>query len=205
MTKKCHIYNEILVSAHHSKNKKVIGIILTSAAQQIEPYLKNLLSSLDNQYQGPSQQFPNVEAYATQFGKQLKPQCAIIMNGKPLIPTNNDAKLEFQKKWLLSPLSFHQLNSFDCHLIPGTGAFIINASGKVRFDESGRNRLGESADLVNPMNNSTVKPRPVWGSWFGFDLNLTVDETIMNNPEIESINSFNYRFTYKPDDSVIQI
>lgn len=175
------------------------------SAQPIEPYLKKILSSLDIQYQGPSQQFPNVESYATQFGKQLKPQCAIIMNGKPLIPTNNDAKLEFQKKWLLSPLTFHQLNSFDSHLIPGTGTFVINASGKVKFDESGRNRLGETSDLIHPINNATVKGRPVWGSWFGFNLNLIVDETILNNPESESINSCNYRFTYKPDDSVIQI
>lgn len=175
------------------------------SAQPIEPYLKKILSSLDIQYQGPSQQFPNVESYATQFGKQLKPQCAIIMNGKPLIPTSNDAKLEFQKKWLLSPLTFHQLNSFDSHLIPGTGTFVINASGKVRFDESGRNRLGETSDLIHPINNATVKGRPVWGSWFGFNLNLIVDESILNNPESESINSYNYRFTYKPDDSVIQI
>lgn len=175
------------------------------SAQPIEPYLKKILSSLDIQYQGPSQQFPNVESYATQFGKQLKPQCAIIMNGKPLIPTNNDAKLEFQKKWLLSPLTFHQLNSFDSHLIPGTGTFVINASGKVKFDESGRNRLGETSDLIHPINNATVKGRPVWGSWFGFNLNLIVDESILNNPESEAINSYNYRFTYKPDDSVIQI
>ncbi|CCE88494.1 Piso0_002002 [Millerozyma farinosa CBS 7064] len=170
--------------------------------QPLEPYLKKLLSSLDLQYQSPSQQFANIESYATQFGKSLKPSTAIVINGKPVIAPNNDAKLEFQKKWLMTPLTTHQLNSFDAHLIPGTGVFVINASGKVRFDESGRNRLGETADL---QNIGDVRGRSVWGSWFGFNINLVVDESVVNGAEEDTINSYNYRFTYKPDDSVVQI
>lgn len=168
--------------------------------------MKNLLSTLDLQYQTPSNQYPNVEAYATQFAKQLKQTSAIIMNGKPLIPTQNDSRLEFQKKWLATPLTTHQLNSFDTHLIPGTGTFIINLSGKVRFDESGKNRLGESADLdKSMMQNNQMRPRPIWGSWFGFNMNLVIDEGLLNNSEAQTINSLNYRITYKPHDSIIQL
>lgn len=134
----------------------------------------------------------------------MKPQAAVIINGKPLIPPTPDSKLEFQKKWLETPQTSHQLLSFDCHLIPGTGTFIINASGKVRFDESGKNRLGDSSDLIRgpQVTNSN---RNIWGSWFGYSLTLVVDETVRNNDESEIINSFNYRFTFKPRDSVVQI
>ncbi|KAK6204259.1 nuclear pore RNA shuttling protein Mtr2 [Scheffersomyces amazonensis] len=171
--------------------------------QPIEPFLKKFLNSLDIQYASTSSQYPNVEAYATQFGKALKPSSAIIINGAPVIPAaNSQAKLEFQKKWLQSPLSFHQLNSYDCHLIPGTGTFIINLSAKVRFDESGRNRLGESADIIPDPQRTT---RPLWGSWFGVNITLVVDQTVMTNDEAEIINSLNYRFTFKPEDTVIKI
>lgn len=166
-----------------------------------------MLLSLDNQYS--PQKFANVETYATQFAKQLKPLAAVIVNGKPIVPEQPsmpDVKLEFQKKWLVTPQTNHQLTSFDCHLIPGTGTFIVNASGKVRFDESGKNRLGENANLVQsstaPVSNAN---RNIWGSWFGYDLTLVVDENVRNNDEMELINSFNYRFTFKPRDSVIQI
>lgn len=170
--------------------------------QQVEPFLKSILTSLDLQYQSPTSSFPSVEAYATQFVKQIKPQSAVIVNGKPINPRNTNAKIEFQKKWLATPLTTHQLNSYDCHIIPGTGVMLINASGKVRFDESGRSKLGETPDLVqNPSSN--LRPRPEWGSWFGFDLNLAVDEAMVQNVE-EVVNTFNYRLTYKPDDSVIQ-
>ena len=92
-------------------------------------------------------QYPNMESYATQFAKTLKPLAAIIVNGKPIIPINDNSKIEFQKKWLQTPQTTHQLKSFDTHLIPGTGTFVINVSGKVRFDESGKTRLGETANI----------------------------------------------------------
>lgn len=146
--------------------------------------------------------YPNVEAYATQFVKQLKPSSGVIFNGNPII--SNDAKLEFQKKWLSTPLTNHQINNFDCQIIPGSSTVLINVTGKVRFDESGRNRLNELADLININLNANTK-RTVWGSWFGFYLHLVTDESILNNNQIESINNFDYRITYKPKDSVIDI
>lgn len=171
--------------------------------------MKKLLASLDLQYysSGPSAQpqYPSVEGYATKFATQLKPACAIIVDGNPLIPQPpaNDARLEFQKNWLASPLTSHQMSAFDCHLIPGTGLYSICVNGKVRFDESGKSRLGESSDLIQP--TTQTKPRPIWGSWFGFSLNLVVDEAVARTDEAETINTFNYRITFKPHDSVVRI
>lgn len=157
---------------------------------------------MDLQYASPTSSFPSVEAYATQLGKHLKPQAAVVVNGRPVGAGGPITKLEFQKKWLTTPLTTHQLNSFDCHIIPGTGTMVINASGKVKFDESGRNKLGETADLVqNPAGNTRL--RPEWGAWFGFDLSLVVDEAMMQNVE-EVVNSYNYRLTFKPEDTVVQ-
>lgn len=178
-------------------------------AQPIEPFLKKLLASLDLQYfsLGPQAQpqYPNVEAYATLFAKQLKPSTSIIVDGNPLIPDSpaTDARLEFQKKWLASPLTNHMMSSFDCHLVPGTGLYTVIVNGKVRFDESGRSRLGESSDLVQ----STVpqKPRPIWGPWFGFNVNLVIDEAVVSNNEAQIVNVFDYRITFKPHDSVVRI
>ncbi|KAI3404319.2 MTR2 [Candida oxycetoniae] len=171
--------------------------------QDPKPFLKNLLSSLDASYHAPTQSFTNVEAYATQFGSGLKRSCAIIINGQPIIPSpTEDSKLQFQKKWLATPISSHQLTSYDGHLIPSTNMFIINFSAKVKFDQSGKNRLGESADLVQ--ENTLVKnARPLWGSWFGVNVNLVVDNNFTAGGEI--INSMDYRFTYVPKDTVLKV
>lgn len=152
------------------------------------------------------QKYPTIEAYATQFAKQIKPACAIIFDGNPLIPQSpaNDGRLEFQKKWLNTPLTNHTINSFDCHLVPGTGLFTISTSGKVRFDESGRSRLGETADIIS-QNDMSSKPRVNYGPWFGFTLYMVVDEAIVQNNDFEAINTFNYRITYAPEDSMICI
>lgn len=147
-------------------------------------------------------QFPSVESYATSFAKQLKPAASIVIDGVPLVPVppSNDARLEFQKKWLACPSTQHQMTSFDTHLIPGTGLYTVIANGKVRFDESGRSRLGETADLVAPAQPST---RFLNGPWYGFNLNMVVDQAVSANDESEVISSFNYRVTFKPHDSVV--
>lgn len=171
--------------------------------------MKKLLASLDLQYFSlapqPQPQYPNVEAYATLFAHQLKQAAAVIVNGNPLIPEPpaNDARLEFQKKWLAAPLTNHLMSSFDCHLVPGTGLYTVIVNGKVRFDESGRSKLGETADLLQPQ--VPAKPRPVWGPWFGFNLNLAVDEVVASNSDAQTVNLFDYRITFKPHDSVVSI
>lgn len=166
--------------------------------------MKKFLSSFDLQYNNPNSSFNNIEQYATQFAPQLAKNCAIIVNGTPVIPTppSTDCKLEFQKKWLTVPISNHQLTSFDCHLIPGSGLYTINLGAKVRFDESGRNKLGESADLIHPNTKIT---RPIWGSNFGVNIILIVAESVINNQEQEVISSMDYRFTYIPKDTAISL
>lgn len=127
------------------------------------------------------------------------------MNGRPLAPQppSNDARLEFQKKWLASPLSKHTLTSFDCHLIPGTGLFNILASGKVSFDESGRSRLGVTADI--PQDPLQQPPKTLWGPGFGFCVTMVIDESVATAPDSEVVNTFDYRFVYKPHDSLVEI
>lgn len=175
----------------------------------IEPFLKSLMSSLDLQLHPPGTttqpRYQSVEQYATQFGRQLKPSSAIVFNGHPLAPQPpaNNARLEFQKKWLACPNSKHTLSSFDCHLIPGTGLFNIIVNGKVSFDESGRSRLSESADV--PPDPQTQPPRALWGPSFSFCLNMVVDEAVASNKEAEVINAFNYRLVFKPHDSLVDL
>ncbi|RCK66800.1 mRNA transport regulator MTR2 [Candida viswanathii] len=177
--------------------------------QKIELFLKNFLASLDTQYTPTPAS--NIEQYALQLGSPLKRTSSIIVNGNPIIPSlQEDSKLQFQKKWLLTPLSFHQLTSFDAHLIPGTGLFVVHFAAKVKFDQLGKNRLGESADLVHAqesiVNNGLNKgQRSVWGSWFGVDCNLIIDENFNESGLGEFINSLDYRFTYIPQDSIIKV
>lgn len=171
--------------------------------------MKSLFTSLDLQLHpsGTATQprYLSVEEYATQFGKQLKSSCAIVFDGRPQAPQPpaNDARLEFQKKWLTCPSSKHTLTSFDCHLIPGTGLFNIMVNGKVSFDESGRSRLGLTADL--PQDPHSQPPRTLWGPAFGFCLIMVVDEAVASNKDAQVINSFNYRLVFKPHDSLVEL
>lgn len=73
----------------------------------------------------------------------------------------------------------------------------------MKFDQSGKNRLGESADLVQDNNNLAKSTRPIWGSWFGVNGNVVVDNNFAGNGEI--IDSLDYRFTYVPKDSVMKV
>lgn len=174
----------------------------------IEPFVKSLLSSLDLQLNSSGNtnqpRFLSVEEYATQFGRQLKNTCAIVFDGHPLVPSppSNDARLEFQKKWLSCPNSKHTLTSFDCHLIPGTGLFNIMVNGKVSFDESGRSRLGVTADIPQ---DALAPTKTLWGAGFGFCIVMVVDESVAASSEAQVINTFNYRLVYKPHDSLVEL
>lgn len=158
--------------------------------------------SLDLQFiQSPQQYQNNVDFFKSSILPQLKPQSAIIINGSPSL-----GKQSLQELWYQLPQTQHNLLSFDTHLIPGSRTFIVSCSLRVRFDESGKSRLGDSADLVsnpNRMDQNQNLNKSIWGNWYGVVLNLVIDEEFANNMDSECINSFNYRFTYKPDSAVV--
>lgn len=163
----------------------------------MEGYIKDLFQTLDKQF---SPQL-NTDSYKSQFLPQLKPNSPVILNGNPI-----GGKLAFQEHWLKFPGSQHSITSLDYHSIPGTGTFIINLSGKVRFDETGKTKLGETADLgAAPIAIGSIGVRNVWGSWLGFNANLILDEIALQNPNSEVINSLNWKIVYRPDDSLVTI
>jgi len=126
----------------------------------------------------------------------------VILNGNPI-----GGKLAFQEYWLKFPLSQHNITSLDYHSIPGTGILVLNLSGKVRFDETGKTKLGETADLGAPgaAAGGFGTTRNLWGSWLGFNANLILDESALQNPNSEVINSLNWKIVYRPDDSLVTI
>jgi mRNA transport regulator MTR2 len=127
-----------------------------------------------------------------------------VLNGNPI-----GGKAAFQQHWVKFPLTQHSITSVDYHVIIGTGTLIVNVSGKVRFDESGKTRLGDNADV--PIQGLPIQPtsqditRPVWGSWFGFNANLILDESVFQGINSELINSLNWKIVYRPDDAAVTI
>lgn len=169
---------------------------------QLEQAVKDLFTTLDKQY---TQNFPLYQ-YKASLLPQLKPVSPVILNGNPI-----GGKASFQEVWMKFPSTQHSITSVDYHIIVGTGTVIVNISGKVRFDESGKTRLGETADLqiqglpTGPSATTGNSARAFWGSWVGFNANLIVDETIFQGINNELINSLNWKVIYTPDDSAIKI
>ena len=100
------------------------------------------------------------------------------------------------------PVSYTHLDVYKRQLI-------CNVNCKVRFDESGKDKMGQEATI--PINgvpstaNTNPKHRPLWGSYFGVSLQLVVDERIFSNDFNGTISGFNYNMVYKPDNSLIDI
>ncbi|KAG7880039.1 hypothetical protein KL905_001532 [Ogataea polymorpha] len=168
---------------------------MSDPTAKLESFLKTLLKSLDQPL------LPNQppDAYAASVLPQLQTPSRVIVNGTPY-----GSKQLFQQTWATLPASQHQLLSYDAHLIP-TGhpqnIYSILARVRVRFDESGRNRLGETADLV-PVDRPA---RPLYSPWFGVSLYLIADEQLNHTFECECISSFNYRVTEQPEKSVFHL
>ncbi|KAF4003085.1 Nuclear pore RNA shuttling protein Mtr2 family protein [Saccharomyces cerevisiae] len=107
----------------------------------------------------------------------------------------------------------HALTGVDYHAIPGSGTLICNVNCKVRFDESGRDKMGQDATVpIQPNNtgnrnrpNDMNKPRPLWGPYFGISLQLIIDDRIFRNDFNGVISGFNYNMVYKPEDSLLKI
>ncbi|CCH62968.1 hypothetical protein TBLA_0I03130 [Henningerozyma blattae CBS 6284] len=130
----------------------------------------------------------------------------VIFNGTPF----NQA-MSFIELWSNSIVKTnHLLSLLDFHEIPGTNILVININGKVRFDESGRDKNGR--DSIIPLNNTqptqmnaNMANRSIWGPYFGMSLQLVIDSAIFRNNTVGIINSFNYNLIYKPEDSLIKI
>jgi mRNA transport regulator MTR2 len=132
---------------------------------------------------------------------QLHNQPRIIINGQPF-----GSKQQFQQLWASLPASNHQITSCDVHEVPGmnnSSTFIILAHMKVRFDESGKNKLGETS-LFNQQNVSST--RNIWSHWFGVSLTCVADASAASqNFNTPCVSTFDYRFTENPISSVFKV
>jgi mRNA transport regulator MTR2 len=171
----------------------------------IEQLLSKLVESLDQTPQSPSQILP-----------QLHQQPRIIINGQPF-----GSRDQFQQLWSTLPLSNHQISSCDIHFVPSdnqlnnnlNGQFLILAHLKVRFDESGKNKLGDTALLnisnsnSNPNSNSNFSSstRAIWSHWYGVSLSCVIDPSVINNFNTECISTWDYRFTENPTSSIFKV
>lgn len=163
------------------------------STSQIEQIFTTLIESLDTS--------PNPNSNPTPVLPQLINQPRIIINGQPF-----GTPIQFQSLWNSLPLSNHQITSCDIHYIPsGNGAnagdFVILSHLKVRFDESGKNKLGDSTIITNTSTSS----RPLWSHWFGVSLTCIIDSNILNNINNQSISVWDYRFTENPSNSIFKI
>lgn len=161
---------------------------------QLEAYIKQLFQTLDKQF-NPTMN-TSVETYKLEIMPQLKESSPILLNGNPI-----GGRSAFQQYWINVPLTQHSVTSLDYHKVPGTTILIINLSGKVRFNENGKTRLGESSETVQPMETTQ---RNIWGSWFGFNSNIILNENFLSQ-QTDVINSFNWNIVYQPNDSLIDI
>lgn len=152
--------------------------------KQISPFLDHILKTLDQQSQ------PNL------ILPQLHQNPRIIINGEPF-----GSRDQFQKVWMSLPQSQHQVTSFDTHVIPNSNQFIILCHLKVKFDESGFNKLGQSSNF----HQDGLVQKSNWSKAFGVVLSLIVDGSITQNFDLECISSWDYRFTEKPDNSLYNI
>lgn len=165
----------------------------------VESFLTTLLTSLDS---------TNAQSPALQ---QLTQQPRVIINGHPFT-----SKQHFQQLWSTLPLSNHQVTSCDIHFIPTNtqnvnglnnstpGQFIVLAHAKVRFDESGRNKLGDTTLLHQQQGNSTAN-RAVWSHWFGITISCVIDSSVLSNPNSECVSTWDYRFVERPTSSIFKV
>ncbi|AOA64920.1 mRNA transport regulator [Komagataella phaffii CBS 7435] len=170
---------------------------------KIQDFLKHILATLDSTFiQNPSLFNNDINVFKARILPQLKAQAAIVLNGTPY-----GSRTQFQDIWFSVPTTQHSLLSYDAHLIPGSGSYLIQASLKIRFDETGVSKSGESCSLLPDVpvpRLPSASTRSQWSPWFGLSLTMVVDETINTSFDIECISSFNWRITYIPEKSVYE-
>ncbi|QPG76074.1 hypothetical protein FOA43_003460 [Brettanomyces nanus] len=117
---------------------------------KVEEFLRTITETLDSPYRNEAADY-----YKSMILPQLLPQSRIIINGQPF-----GSKAQFQELWSTLPATQHQITSFDAHLLPTPEErqYIVLAHFKVRFDESGKNRFGQTADVLPIPDNNLNRP-----------------------------------------------
>lgn len=130
--------------------------------------------------------------------------CKVIINATPFAQP-----ALFLEQWETGVTQTqHALTAVDYHVIPGSNTVVFNVNCKVRFDEGGRDRVGQDASIQQTPQqprNALNRTRPLWGSYFGVSLQLVTEERVLNNDSNGVILTFNYNMVYKPDDSLMNI
>lgn len=164
-----------------------------------ETFIKKILAHLDNTDVNKLQEFLQLFAQP--------PNAKIIYNSVPF----PDA-MQFLTLWQQQVVATqHTLTSLDYHVIPGSGTLICNINGKVRFDESGKDKMGQDSIIRQgnqngPNNNiSNSNRRHIWGPYFGISLQLVLADSIYSNQFQGVIQTFNYTVVYKPEDSLMEM
>lgn len=167
-----------------------------------EIFIKKILAHLDNTDVNKLQEFLQLFAQP--------PNAKIIYNSAPF----SDA-MQFLTLWQQQMVATqHTLTSLDYHVIPGSGTLICNINGKVRFDESGRDKMGQDSIIRqgnqnSPNSNSNIgssgNRRHIWGPYFGISLQLVLADSIYSNQFLGVIQTFNYTVVYKPEDSLMEM
>lgn len=164
-----------------------------------ETFVKKILAHLDNTDVNKLQEFLQLFAQP--------PNAKIIYNSVPF----PDAT-QFLTLWQQQVVATqHTLTSVDYHVIPGSGTLVVNVNGKVRFDESGRDKMGQDAvirDGNNPPGSSgsgAANRRHAWGPHFGISLQLVLADAIYSAQFPGAIQTFNYTVVYKPQDSLMEM
>lgn len=166
--------------------------------QLIDLFVKKVLAHLDEPNQNKLAEFLQY-FQSPKTAPQLQAAAAtskIIYNSMPFAdPTI------FLTMWSQQIVQTqHVLSALDYHVIPGTNTILCNVNCKVRFDESGRDKLGQDS-VVGSHSNS----RPQWGSYFGVSMQVCLEDRIFRNDFNGVITALNYQIVYKPDDSLMKI
>lgn len=127
--------------------------------------------------------------------------CKIIFNATPFAQP-----MQFLQMWQEGVVQTqHALNSVDFQVIPGSGTMVVNINSKVRFDESGRDKMGQDSLLDKGAPASSGRGRPIYGSYFGVSMQLVIDDRIFRNDFNGVISCFNYNMVYRPEDSLMRV
>lgn len=91
----------------------------------------------------------------------------------------------------------HTLTNLDYHIIPGSGTLICNINDKVRYDESGKDKMEQDSIIrqmnqSGPNNTNSGSRRHIWGSYFGISLQLVLANSLYSNQFQGVIQTFNY-------------